>query len=276
MPIDMELLREILKMAGPFLLRAGGGVAILIAGLIACRVARRAARGVFGAWGLDDSLVDLLAGCLYYLLVAVLLIAVFGVMGVETASLITILGASSLAIGLALQGSLSNFASGVVLLVFRPFRRGEFIETGDFQGRVVELGAFSTVLDTLDGRRIVIPNSYVAERPIENWSTNPERRLDLTIEIAIASDLAAVRRSLLEMLRAEPRVLGDPSPEIGVDAFGDTSIRLVVRPWCAPDDWWSLRYELPARMKEAVERAGGAMPTPQREILLPRGGPAVA
>jgi len=274
MQIDMESLREVLTLVGPFALRAAGGIAVLIGGLVACRIARRAARRLFQASALDESLVDLLASFVYYLLVVVLAIAVFGVMGIETASLITILGASSLAIGLALQGSLSNFASGVMLLIFRPFRPGDFIETGEFQGRVVELGAFSTILDTLDKKRVVIPNAYIAEKPIENWSANPERRLDLTLEISIASDLVAVRRALLEMLAADSRVLRQPEPQIGVDDFGDTSMRLVVRPWCAPDDWWALRYELPERMKEAVERAGGAMPTPQREILFPGGAPA--
>ena len=274
MQIDMETLREVLKVVGPFALRAGGGIAVLIAGLIACRIAHRAARSLFHAASLDESLVDVLASGVYYLFVAVLAIAVFGVMGVETASLITILGASSLAIGLALQGSLSNFASGVMMMIFRPFQAGDFIETGDFEGRVVEIGSFSTILDTLDKRRIVIPNAYIAEKPIENWSTNPERRLDLTLEISIASDLGAVRRALLEMLAAESRVLRQPETLIGVDDFGDTSMRLVVRPWCAPDDWWALRYELPERMKGAVERAGGAMPTPQREILFPAGAPA--
>lgn len=271
---DMDTLREVLSIMGPFALRAGGGIAVLIAGLIGCRIARRAARGLLQAASLDKSLVELLASSVYYLLVAVLAIAVFGVMGVETASLITILGASSLAIGLALQGSLSNFASGVMLMIFRPFKAGDFIETGDIEGRVVEIGAFSTIMDTLDKRRVVIPNAYIAEKPIENWSANPERRLDLAIEISIASDLGAVRCALLEMLAAEARVLRQPEPLIGVDDFGDTSMRLVVRPWCAPDDWWALRYELPERMKEAVERAGGAMPTPQREIRFPDGVPA--
>lgn len=275
MQIDVDALREVLTVIGPFALRAGGGIAVLIAGLIACRIARRAARGLLAAASLDKSLVELLASSVYYLLVAVLVIAVFGVMGVETASLITILGASSLAIGLALQGSLSNFASGVMLMIFRPFKAGDFIETGEFEGRVVEMGAFSTILDTLDKRRIVIPNAYIAEKPIENWSTNPERRLDLTLEISIASDLGAVRRALLDMLAAESRVLRAPETRIGVDDFGDTSMRLVVQPWCAPDDWWALRYELPERMKEAVECGGGAMPTPQREILFPQGVPAV-
>ena len=273
MQVDMDLVRELLTLVTPFVLRAAGGIAFLVAGLVVCRIARRGARRLFQASGLDASLVDLLASCVHYLLVAVLVIAVFGVMGVETASLITILGASSLAIGLALQGSLSNFASGVVLLIFRPFRAGDFIETGEFQGHVVELGVFSTLLDTLDKKRVVIPNSYIAEKPIENWSANPERRLDLEIEISIASDLAAVRGALLEMLAAEPRVLRAPPPQIGIDDFGDTSMRLVVRPWCAPDDWWALRYELPERMKQAVEQGGGAMPTPQREILFPEGVP---
>lgn len=273
MQIDIDTLRDILTVVGPIVLRIGGGIAVLIAGLIACRIARRGALRLFRAASLDESLVKVLASSVYYLLVTVLVIAVFGVMGVETASLITILGASSLAIGLALQGSLSNFASGVMLMIFRPFKVGDFIETGDFEGRVIEMGAFSTILDTLDKRRVVIPNAYIAEKPIENWSTNAERRLDLTLEISIASDLGAVRRALLDMLAADSRVLRHPATLIGVDDFGDTSMRLVIRPWCAPDHWWALRYELPERMKEAVERAGGAMPTPQREILFPAGVP---
>jgi small conductance mechanosensitive channel len=222
---------------------------------------------------LDAALVQLIGNLVYYLTLAVAVIAVLGVVGIETASLITVLGASSLAVGLALQGSLSNFASGVMLHLFHPYRVGDYIQTGEFSGTVAELGVFSTRLDTLDNVRVVLPNTYVAERPLENWSANEARRLDLEIEIAIDADLPAARAAIDAELRREARVLDQPPPAVGVADFGDTSARLVVRPWCRPADYWALRFELPERVKAAVERAGFSLPCPQREIRWTGEGP---
>jgi len=247
-------------------LEVAAGIALFLIGLAFCALARRATRRLLSTSRLDAALVHLIGNLVYYLTLAVVAIAVLGVVGIETASLITVLGASSLAIGLALQGSLSNFSSGVMLHLFHPFRVGDYIETGEFSGTVTDLGVFATRLDTLDNVRVVIPNTYIAERPLENWTANGSRRLDLAIEIAIDADLPAARVAIEAELRREPRVSPEPPPFVGVADFGDTSARLVVRPWCRPEHYWALRFELPERVKAAVEKAGFSLPCPQREI----------
>lgn len=261
-------LQSALGLATSWGLQVLGGVALLIAGLVASRVVRRTVSRLLLHGQLDPALAGLIGSFVYYLLVAVTVIAVFGMVGIETASLITILGASSLAIGLALQGSLSNLASGVMLLIFRPFKAGDYIETGDFAGRVVQLGAFSTLLDTLDEVRVVLPNTYVAEHPIQNWTQNGRRRLDLELEVGVDSDLPTARATVVGALAEEPRVLDDPAPVVGVTGFGDTSARLAIRPWCRWEDYWSLQVELPERLRTALAAVHIHPPTPQRDLRV--------
>lgn len=266
--MELDTLEKMLPLVSEWALKVMGGIALLIAGLVVARLARAGTGRAFARIDIDAVLAAFLARFVYYGVVVVVTIAVFGVVGVETASLITVLGASSLAIGLALQGSLSNFASGVMLLLFRPLRAGDYVEVGDFSGTVVEVGAFQTELDTLDNARVVVPNTYVSEHPVRNWSTNGTRRVDLEIEVSIESDLPTARRAIEQALAAEPRLLAEPAPMVAVSEFGDTSARLIVRPWCRHDDYWALRFELPERVKDAVEAAGCAMPCPQRDLRV--------
>lgn len=269
--MDLQGLNALVESIASWGLRVAGGVALFAVGLAFCALARRGVGRLLSGSRLDAALVQIIRNLVFYLTLAVVLIAVLGVIGIETASLITVLGASSLAVGLALQGSLSNFASGFMLHLFRPFRAGDYIETGEFSGTVAELGVFATRLDTLDNVRVVIPNTYIAERPLENWTAHGSRRLDLEIEIAIDADLPAARAAIEAELRREPRVLEQPPPRVGVAHFGDSSARLVVRPWCRPEDYWALRFELPERVKAAVEGAGFSLPCPQRAIRWTEG-----
>jgi len=264
--ISIESMQNLIQVVSAWSLKVLGGVAILVAGVVIARIGGRAAQRA-AAISLDPSLAQFLGRLTYYAIVSIIVISVCGIIGIETASLITILGASSLAIGLALQGSLSNLASGVAMFVFRPYRPGDYVEIGDDEGFVAEMGVFSTALDTLDNTRVLIPNAHVAERPIRNWSTNGTRRLDLEIEIGIGSKLADARDAIGALLRGEPRVLDEPRPVVAASEFGDTCARLVVRPWCRIEDYWDLRYELPERVKDALESAGCALPTPERRIF---------
>lgn len=266
--MDFENLQGILEVATTWGLKVLGGIALLVIGVIIARLARRGTAAALGRSSLDASLVDFLGKLIYYTVLSVILIAVFGALGIETASLITILGASSLAIGLALQGSLANLASGVMLFLFRPYHVGDYIEVGDYSGTVTEFGVFSTALDTLDNIRVVVPNRYISDHPVENWTSNGTRRIDLEVEIAIASELPAARQAIEQMLQAEPRVLNEPGPVVAVSDFGDTSARLVIRPWCSHTDFWDLRFALPERIKDALAQVGCTMPTPQRDIRL--------
>ncbi len=274
--MNLEWLDGIAASAVTWGMTALGGIALIIAGLILARVVRGTMTHALRRVGLQSELIDILSTLAYYLTVAVVLIAAFGVMGIETASLITILGTCTLAIGLALQGSLSNFASGVMLFVFRPFSQGDLIETGEFLGRVANVGVFSTKIDTLQNVYVEIPNSYISQRPLRNWSRNGSVRLDLVMEVDIESHLPTIKTAIAAALAAEPRVLDEPAPFIGVDDFGDTSAICVIRPWCASEDYWTLRYELPEAIRQAVEAAGGRMPTPRREIVHVGAAPAAA
>jgi small conductance mechanosensitive channel len=272
--MSLDWLDDVTRAVTTWGVTALGGIALIIAGVVIARFVRRLLLSALRATRLDEQLVGLIATIAYYFAIAVILIAAFGVMGIETASLITILGTCSLALGLALQGSLSNFSSGVMLFVFRPFRVGDFVETGDYVGHVSSMGLFSTELTTLQNVLVSIPNTYISQRPIENWSANGTCRLDLAIEISIDSDLRTVKEAITNALATEPRLLHDPAAFVGVENFGDTSAQLVIRPWCKTDDYWRLKYELPEKIKDAVEGAGGAMPTPQRDILIRHEGSA--
>jgi small conductance mechanosensitive channel len=268
--ITLENVQGIFEFISVWGLKVVGGIAVLIVGMIAGRLTRKGVRLALSHARLDETLVSILGNLTYYMVLSMVAIAVLGAVGIQTASLITVLGAASLAIGLALQGSLSNFASGVMLFLFRPFRVSDYIEVGDHAGTVAEVGVFSTLLDTLDNIRIVIPNSYIAEHPIQNWSTNGIRRLDLEIEIAVDSDLPRAREAINEILSAEPQILDEPVPVVGVSEFGDTSAKLIVRPWCRHTEYWNLRFSIPERMKEAIERVGCTLPCPKRDIQVTR------
>ena len=269
--VSTESLQGLIQQMSAWGLKVLGGLALLIAGLLVARVIRSATTGTLRRSGLlDPGLVHFLGRLVYYGVVSLILISVLGIVGIETASLITVLAASSLAIGLALQGSLSNFASGVMLLVFRPYRPGDYVELGEYEGWVKEIGVFSTKLDTNENTRVVIPNNQVAESPVLNWSTNGTRRIDLEIEVSVNSPMSAVRQAIEAMLSEEALVLAEPAPLVAAADFGDTSVKLAVRPWCEHTRYWELRYSLPERIRAAVESAGGSLPTPQREIRLIR------
>ena len=268
--MSLEWLNDIFKVLTTWGVTALGGIFLIVAGVAVARLVRKLLHSALKTSPLNEQLAGLIASMAYYFTMAVILIAAFGVMGVETASLITILGTCSLALGLALQGSLSNFASGMMLFIFRPFKEGDFITVGDYMGQVAVVGLFSTELNNLQNVHVVVPNTYIAQRPIENWSANGACRLDLMIEVAISSDLPAIKQSIADSLAKDPRVLQDPAPFIGVETFGDTSSRLVIRPWCATAAYWTIKYELPETLKSAVEAAGGAMPTPRRDLVIRR------
>jgi small conductance mechanosensitive channel len=195
-------------------------------------------------------------------------IAVLGLFGIETTSLIAVLGAAGLAVGLALQGTLSNFSAGVMLLVFRPFKVGDYVEVAGAAGSVQEVGIFSTVLHTPDNVKITIPNSSVYGDTIKNYSANDTRRNDLVIGISYGDDIARAIETIRQVLVSDSRVLADPEAVVAVVELADSSVNLVVRPWCAGGDYWPLRFDLTRKIKEELEAAGCSIPFPQRDLHL--------
>ncbi len=249
-------------------LSVAGAIAVFIVGRWIAALLRRNALRAMQRSKLDPSLVPFFASAVYYVALTVVVIAVLNLFGVQTASLVAVLGAAGLAVGLALQGSLSNFSAGVMLLVLRPIRVGDFVEVSGTAGSVLEIGLFTTILNTSDNIRIVVPNSNINGQTIKNYSFNETRRNDMVIGISYDDDIGKAIGVIRAVLDAEERVLKDPVPTIGVVELADSSVNLTVRPWCQRTDYFSLRLALHRELKEKLEAAGCSLPYPQQDVHL--------
>lgn len=249
-------------------LKVLGAVAVLIIGLMVIKVIRGSVRKGLTRANFDATLVPFLSSIVYYLLLVVLIIAVLGMFGVQTTSFIAVLGGAALAVGLALQGTLSNFASGVMLLIFRPFQVGDFIEAGGIAGSVKEIGIFSTTLNTPDNVRITIPNTSVYGQTIKNYSANDTRRVDMVFGIAYGDDINKAMEIIKSAVATDGRVLNDPEPVFAVSELGDSSVNIVCRPWCRKENYWGLKFDLTKKVKEDLEAGGCSIPFPQRDVHL--------
>jgi small conductance mechanosensitive channel len=236
--------------------------------MMVAKIIRGSVRKALKRSSLDDTLIPFLSGLVYYLAVAVVLIAVLNLFGVQTTSLIAVLGAAGLAVGLALQGTLSNFAAGVMLLIFRPFRAGEYVEAAGVAGSVEQVGVFATILNTPDNVKITVPNSAVYGSIIKNYAANDTRRVDMVMGIAYDDDIGKAIEVMRRVVTSDERVLADPAPQIAVAELADSSVNLVVRPWCKKEDYWGVKFDLTRRMKEELEAAGCSIPFPQRDVHM--------
>lgn len=240
--------------------------AILIVGSWAARLAARASENFFRGRKLDETLVSFTKNLIHYSLLTFVLLAALGRLGVQTASFVAVIGAAGLAVGLALQGSLSNFASGFLIILFRPFKVGDVITTGGVTGKVEEIQIFNTELLLGDGVKVVIPNSQITGATLHNYTVFGRRRIDLTIGVSYKDDLQKVKKTLREILDAEPRVLKEPAPTIAVLALADSSVNFAVRPWVAAGDYWDVHFALLEKIKETFDKNGINIPFPQREV----------
>lgn len=221
---------------------------------------------------MDALLVDFSTRILYAVLLLVIILTAIASVGVDIAPLMVLLGGSALAVGLALQGSLSNFASGLMLVIFHPFGKGDFVEAGGVSGTVIRVGIFNTELKTPDNRNIVVPNSSITGSPITNFSANPTRRVDLLIGVHYDDDLKVARDTIMNVLKSHDKVLADPEPVVLVMELADSSINIAARPWVNSADFWVVRSELMEQIKIALEAAGCSIPFPQRDVHLYQSG----
>lgn len=251
-------------------IRVIGALAVLIVGRMIAGAVRSSMQRMLEKTKTDATLVPFLASVAYWLVMAFVIIAVLGLFGIPTASLIAVLGAAGLAVGLALQGTLSNIGSGVMLLLFRPFKVGDFVDAGGVVGAVQEIGLFSTTMNTPDNVRITVPNSAIFGQVIKNYSANDDRRNDLVIGIGYGDDIGKAVQVIQSVLDSDQRVIREPAPVIAVNELGDSSVNLVVRPWCKKEDYWALRWDLTRTIKEKLEAAGCNIPFPQRDVHLYR------
>ncbi len=217
---------------------------------------------------MDDAVVEFLHSLVRYLLFVIVLIAALGRLGIQTASVVAVIGAAGLAIGLALQGSLSNFAAGVLIVSFRPFKSGDYVEIGGVAGSVESIQIFSTVLKTPDNKMVVVPNGSVIGSPITNYSRHATRRIDYVIGVSYDADLKKTKEVLTRVVAAEPRVLKDPEPTVGVVALADSSVNFVVRPWVNTEDYWGVYFDLLQAIKEELDKENIGIPYPQMDVHL--------
>ncbi|EOD80543.1 Protein involved in stability of MscS mechanosensitive channel [Grimontia indica] len=217
---------------------------------------------------LDDAVVDFVHTFVRYLLFVIVLIAALGRLGVQTASVVAVIGAAGLAVGLALQGSLSNFAAGVLIVAFRPFKSGDYVEVAGVAGSVDSIQIFSTVLKTPDNKMVVVPNGAIISSPITNYSKHDTRRIDYVVGVSYSADLQKTKQVLADVLAKETRLLTTPEPTIGVVELADSSVNLVVRPWVRTADYWAVYFDLLQAMKEALNAEGIEIPFPQMDVHL--------
>ncbi|MDO1581639.1 mechanosensitive ion channel family protein [Rhizobium oryzicola] len=241
-----------------------GAIIIFIAGwLLSGLLSRWSREGLNKIHGIDITLAQFLANVIRYAVMVIVVVMVLGQFGVQTASILAALGAAGLAIGLALQGTLQNIAAGIMLLVLRPFRVGEYIDAGNVSGTVLDIGLFATELKTGDGIYRMAPNSTLWNVPITNYSRLPTRMYDLTIGIDYTDDIETAEKVLLDLAKADERVMQNPAPTVFVAELAASSVNLTLRFWARSDVWWATTRDLTKAAKTALSRNGLHIPYPQ-------------
>ena len=246
-----------------------GALAILIIGLWLSGVVQSRLALILGKSDrMDETVTGFIAGLAKYVVIIVTIIALLDQFGVETTSLVAVVGAAGLAIGLALQGTLSNVAAGVMLLIFRPFKIGQFVEVGGYAGSIKAITLFVTEMDTGDNVRIILPNSSVWGSSIKNFSFHEKRRLDLVFGVGYGDDINKAMAVIKSVLAADKRAHSDPEPVVAVSNLGDSSVDIMVRVWCQAPDYWALKWDLLQAVKEAFDAEKISIPYPSRSLYI--------
>ncbi|MFZ7147202.1 mechanosensitive ion channel family protein [Avibacterium avium] len=240
----------------------------LIGKRIARLFSRLLSKGVYHSTK-DEMLQSFVKSISYFLFLLMVIIAALSQLGINTSSLVALIGAAGLAIGLALQNSLQNFAAGVMILIFKPFRKDDVVESGGIVGKVEQIGLLFLELRTGDNKTILIPNGKVFGDSITNYSSNATRRIDFIFDIAYKSNIEQAKAIVADILAQDPRVLKDPEPTIAVGALAANSVQLVVRPWVNTADYWAVHFDVTEKVKLAFDQAGIEIPFPQMNIHLP-------
>lgn len=269
----MEQFNSIMEQAQPLIVTYGldviGAILILVVGFAVAKwLGKRVESYLRTKERFDETVIPIFAKTVKIIVIAATILAVLNNFGVETASLIAVLGTIGLAIGLALQGTLSNIASGIMLLLLRPFNVGDAVDIGSTSGVVDEIGLFVTEMHTFDNVAITMPNSKVWGTEIKNYSRNETRRVDMQFGIAYDDDMDKAMEVVKEVLDADERVLADPEPQIAVSNLGDSAVTILVRPWTETTNVWPLRFALTKRIKERFDEEGISFPFPQRDVHL--------
>jgi len=256
---------EILTVYGLKILAA---IAVFIIGRWIAKLITKAVERLLKRSKVDTTLVKFTSNLSYVALLAFVILAMLGQLGIQTTSFIAVLGAAGLAIGLALQGSLSNFAAGFLMILFRPFKVSDFIEGAGVAGTVEEIQIFTTKITTPDNKTIIIPNAKLTEDNIVNWTVKGTRRVDMVFGIGYDDDIDKARQIMTDVMAKENRILKTPAPQIAVSELADSSVNFVVRPWVNGNDYWNVYFALTENIKKALDAAGISIPFPQRDVHI--------
>jgi small conductance mechanosensitive channel len=243
-------------------------IVIFYVGRTVARVLTRGVRKLMEAQSIDPILISFVTSLTQWALMAFVIIAAITKLGVQTASLVALIGAAGLAVGLALQGSLANFAAGVLIVLFRPYKVGDWIEAASVSGTVSHVQVLTTILITADNKQIIIPNAQIMNSIITNYNANDTRRIDMEVGVSYADDIDKVRRTINALVNADSRILQEPACQIVVSGLGESSVDFAIRPWVNSKDYWAVRFALTEAIKKRFDDEGISIPFPQRDVHL--------
>jgi len=263
-----DVWQTVYDLAAAYGIKIIGAVAIIVIGRIAVSILAGIVRRLMKRSEVDDTLTKFVVSLTRIALMTFVFIAALGTLGVQTASFVAVIGAAGLAIGFALQGSLSNFAAGVMLIIFRPFRVGDYIEAGGTAGVVEAVKIFVTEFKTPDNKKVFVPNSQITGGNITNYSAMDTRRVDMVFGIGYGDDIRKAKEILERILNEDERVLKDPPITVAVLELGDSSVNFAVRPWVKTADYWAVYFDVHEKVKLSFDREGISIPFPQRDVHL--------
>jgi small conductance mechanosensitive channel len=263
-----NVIAKIQELFSVFGLRVVAAIAIFIVGRWIAKLLRNVTKKLMTKSKVDPTLVNFVGHLTYVLLLTFVILAALGKLGIQTTSFIAIIGAAGLAIGLALQGSLANFAAGVLMIIFKPFKVADLIEGAGVLGTVEEIQIFTTQLKTPDNKTVIIPNAKLTSDNIINYTAKPTRRVDLVFGVSYTDDIDKVKGVISDVLSQDSRILKDPPPTIGLLEMADSSVNFAVRPWVKPDDYWGVYFDINEKMKKRFDAEGISIPFPQRDLHI--------
>jgi small conductance mechanosensitive channel len=261
-----EMLDKIYQLLTVYGLKVIAALAIFIIGRWVAKGVRKLVERIMTKGKVEPTLVTFTSNMAYIGLLAFIVIAALGQLGIQTTSFIAILGAAGLAVGLALQGSLANFAAGFLLIIFRPFKVGDLIEAAGVFGVVEAIQIFTTQMKTADNKTVIVPNAKLTDDNIVNWTVKGTRRVDMVFGIGYDDDIDKARSLMADVIAQDSRILKTPEPQISVSELADSSVNFVVRPWVKVEDYWGVHFDLTEKIKKAFDANGVSIPFPQRDV----------
>ena len=272
MNIDIEaILQRVYEYLAQYGFKVIGAIIIFLIGRWLAKIISRWIEKALIKSRFDKTLAKFVKNLSQIVLLVFVVMAALAPLGVETTQFAVVVGAAGLAIGLALQGSLANFASGFLMIIFRPFKVGDFIEAAGVKGTVKEIQIFNTIVNTPDNIRVIIPNAHLTGGNVLNYTINGTRRVDLVVGISYEDDLKKAKQVIEGVLAGDDRVLKDPSPTVAVYELGDSSVNFVVRPWVKSADYWDAYFDITSKVKLALDENGISIPYPQQDVHLKSG-----